>query len=427
MKLIIKTLLNEQLVLEASMNNITEIVNLFESNEDNTFVWDLSKEKIDKSLDNINNASKGRKYLILFLDKIKVLPKSVKVRLIKYVIASLIGVMSYNSISSIVSDKEPEISKEIVKSIPQIKEPVKPVEPEIKAEPIVKKKEIPTQVSDSLIDFLKHEEGDTKQKGEPVLKAYTLGDGKVTVGWGHAENIKKSNIKPGQTITRKKAEELLIKDIKHAEDAMNRITKDWAKKGIKMDISQGMYDAMVSMIYNMGVGNFRTSEFIQLVKQGKYDEAKEKILTTNITFPGHKPRREKEAQMFSTGLNENAGETNSVSVNYLKGLLNNTTNKTARKILTGWIAKGGDKITLTPKQYNLLQVIKRGGPSSSFYGPKNEYIEPADETKVDPKELEMGIEVEMEHTRNPGEAKIIALQHLAEDPKYYTKLASLGL
>jgi hypothetical protein len=47
--------------------------------------------------------------------------------------------------------------------------------------------------------------------------------------------------------------------------------------------------------------------------------------------------------------------------------------------------------------------------------------------KVDPKELKMGIKVEMEHTDDPEEAKIIALQHLAEDPKYYTKLKKVGL
>ena len=52
---------------------------------------------------------------------------------------------------------------------------------------------------------------------------------------------------------------------------------------------------------------------------------------------------------------------------------------------------------------------------------------PAKEKDVDPKELKMGIEVEMEHTDDPAKAKVIALQHLAEDPKYYIKLASLGL
>lgn len=57
----------------------------------------------------------------------------------------------------------------------------------------------------------------------------------------------------------------------------------------------------------------------------------------------------------------------------------------------------------------------------------NEIIKPADPSEVDQKELKMGIKVEMEHTDDPEEAKIIALQHLAEDPKYYTKLKKVGL
>ena len=56
-----------------------------------------------------------------------------------------------------------------------------------------------------------------------------------------------------------------------------------------------------------------------------------------------------------------------------------------------------------------------------------EVMEPADSSKVDQKELKMGIKVEMEHTDDPKKAEKIALQHLAEDPKYYTKLTAAGL
>ena len=38
-------------------------------------------------------------------------------------------------------------------------------------------------------------------------------------------------------------------------------------------------------------------------------------------------------------------------------------------------------------------------------------------------ELDRGIKVEHEHTGSKHTAKIIALDHLFEDPKYYTKLA----
>lgn len=43
------------------------------------------------------------------------------------------------------------------------------------------------------------------------------------------------------------------------------------------------------------------------------------------------------------------------------------------------------------------------------------------------KELQAGIAVEMEHTKNPDEARRIALDHLYEDPEYYEKLRNAGL
>jgi len=47
--------------------------------------------------------------------------------------------------------------------------------------------------------------------------------------------------------------------------------------------------------------------------------------------------------------------------------------------------------------------------------------------KYDKEELRKGIEVEKEHTDDPKIALKIALDHLDEDPQYYTKLATLGL
>lgn len=51
-----------------------------------------------------------------------------------------------------------------------------------------------------------------------------------------------------------------------------------------------------------------------------------------------------------------------------------------------------------------------------------------EEKDVNKKQLEMGIEVEMEHTDDPEISKDIAFDHLAEHPDdYYTKLKSAGL
>lgn len=40
-------------------------------------------------------------------------------------------------------------------------------------------------------------------------------------------------------------------------------------------------------------------------------------------------------------------------------------------------------------------------------------------------ELEKGISVEKEHTKDENTAKTIAMDHLWEDPKYYTKLQKI--
>ena len=47
--------------------------------------------------------------------------------------------------------------------------------------------------------------------------------------------------------------------------------------------------------------------------------------------------------------------------------------------------------------------------------------------QVDLKQLRMGIRVEKEHTTSPKLACSIALDHLAEHPRYYTKLKKAKL
>lgn len=47
------------------------------------------------------------------------------------------------------------------------------------------------------------------------------------------------------------------------------------------------------------------------------------------------------------------------------------------------------------------------------------------ESDADPKELEMGLEVEKEHSLDPEVTKQIALDHLTEIPDYYTRLKKM--
>ena len=80
------------------------------------------------------------------------------------------------------------------------------------------------------------------------------------------------------------------------------------------------------------------------------------------------------------------------------------------------------KITAEDFHYECLSVL-----ADFFqYGRYNETIK-THELEVNQKELEEGIQIEMEHTREPLMSRRIALDHLAECPDYYTMLGKMEL
>lgn len=258
--------------------------------------WDFTnvKDDIDFSKMWVKTKDDVKKYISILKDKIKELPDDLKRKIMKYVMYSFLGILSLNQIQSIL---DPSLET----AVKTEKEVIKKLEPQR-----IRKS------SKDLIDHLKWEEGSVKHKGDPVLTVYDLGDGAYTVGYGHAifkgeregydflPNYEK--IKPGKTrITPKQAEILLRDDIKIAEGIVNEILNDWEKQGIKPNLTQGMYNTLVSMTYNMGRG-IRTKDFLQAIKRGNFEEARELIQQTSSSlfddFPGLKLRREKEAKMF---------------------------------------------------------------------------------------------------------------------------------
>ena len=150
------------------------------------------------------------------------------------------------------------------------------------------------EISEKGIEFIKNEE-------QLRLRAYSLGDGMITIGYGHAERISKSKYKVGDFIAVKKADRLFRKDLSVAEKGIRRLFKQWEKEKVKVEINQNQYDALVSMAYNMGVGGLRSSDMILLVKQNKLKEAGEKIKETGISKKfkkGHSKRRNLESEVF---------------------------------------------------------------------------------------------------------------------------------
>lgn len=68
---------------------------------------------------------------------------------------------------------------------------------------------------------------------------------------------------------------------------------------------------------------------------------------------------------------ENQGK--EVSVNFLKQLDANVTNKSAKKMLAQWISKGegSSKVKLSADQIKMLEIIKKGGPRPGDFWVKN--------------------------------------------------------
>lgn len=141
------------------------------------------------------------------------------------------------------------------------------------------------------------------------LAAYSIDDGKITIGWGHAEPEENSHYAIGEVISEKQAAYLFEKDIKRAENGVKEIflqyRNEQAEKYEEIILTQNMFDAMVSMAFNMGVNGLNNTEFIELLKQKDYLAAAERIKTTKINskFPGLINRRKEEAEIFSKDLN----------------------------------------------------------------------------------------------------------------------------
>lgn len=293
-------ILKEEILNEIDfyISEAISVISEIEQIDDRNFVWDLTKEKLNKSTENIKTPTQAEEYLKVFLRKIKYLSKNLKVKLASYVISILLGFTAASAISNVISQESPEIKDEISlsSSFPKVD-----VEPEEEIEKEIEIIETPDSSSSWLYDFLKKEEGYRSD-------GYQIGDGKITIGWGHAEDIEDSKYKVGQEISKSEAEELLRQDVATAEKAVNDELREWDDEGVIYKIDQNMYDAMVSIAYNRGRGAFRRSDFVELIKQGKYLEAQDEILKMNQKaykkYPGLKKRRQIEYDKFGKDLNK---------------------------------------------------------------------------------------------------------------------------
>ena len=288
------------------LDRVVELCRILNEEKKPDFEWEFEvKKNVDKSLDWVKTKDQAISYIKTLYDKIKNVSDNIKHKILRYVIYSFVGLFTITQMNSMydgLTKEKPNLEK--IENIGGGGEE--------------KKEQKIRDYDENLVKHMKYEEGSITDKGEPVLTAYDIGDGAKTIGYGHAIFSSESRgstggdypflpkynkIIVGKTkITKKQAEELLRDDLDKSKKELNKILDKWEEDGITPNIDQNMYNAMVSMIFNMGVGNFRTSDFIQYVKRGQMEKAQEQLKKESShmfgKFPGLEIRRKREAELF---------------------------------------------------------------------------------------------------------------------------------
>lgn len=143
-------------------------------------------------------------------------------------------------------------------------------------------------ITQKAINLIKESEG-------CKLKAYKCSAGVDTIGYGNTFYPDGTKVKPGDTITQQKAEELLLFILEGFLSDINKV--------VKVKLNDNQIGAIVCFVYNIGIGNFKSSTLLKKLNINpndptikdeflKWDKAAGKVLK-GLTI-----RRQKEALLY---------------------------------------------------------------------------------------------------------------------------------
>lgn len=137
------------------------------------------------------------------------------------------------------------------------------------------------------LDALKKEEGWRDRVYQDMA-------GFATIGYGHL--LKAGEAWPA-AITKAEGEAILKKDISSAEASV--------RSAVLVPVTQGMFDALVSFVFNIGAGQFSKSTMLKKLNAGNYADAADAMLAWH--YAGGKAntltaRRNRERDIFMSGI-----------------------------------------------------------------------------------------------------------------------------
>lgn len=133
-----------------------------------------------------------------------------------------------------------------------------------------------------------------------ILTAKTKIKGTLTIGIGHTGRIDGKAISWNSTITKDKAYDLFKQDIS------SRITQ--LNSQLKVRVTQNMFDALLSYVYNCGFGNNHYIKAINYINNGDFVNASLEIkngtnTSKGIVLAGLTRRRNAEYELFIKNMN----------------------------------------------------------------------------------------------------------------------------
>jgi lysozyme len=125
------------------------------------------------------------------------------------------------------------------------------------------------------------------------LEAYLCPAGVWTIGWGHT-----AGVRPGDSITPQRAEELLEEDVAAVDDNLHKV--------IRVQLTEGQWDALVSLCFNLRGGALAlprlAPRLMAKISSGDFAGAAEEFLdidrANGQVLAGLARRRQAERELF---------------------------------------------------------------------------------------------------------------------------------
>ncbi|MEZ2827786.1 lysozyme [Serratia liquefaciens] len=143
------------------------------------------------------------------------------------------------------------------------------------------------QISKTGIELIKRFEG-------LELKAYQDSVGVWTIGYGWTQSVDGRRVGPSMVIDQATADRLFKCGVGQYEQGVNQL--------VKVKITQGQFDALVSFAYNLGLRSLSTSTLLQKMntgdKQGAANEFGRWVNAGGVKLNGLVMRRAAERELF---------------------------------------------------------------------------------------------------------------------------------